>query len=129
MSYDPDAFFNPNAIPHALPAKEMRQAYRPRNANFSNNKNTSETRQLVEHLVNQICKMRVDITANYRNWFEIGCSLAAEFGEAGRELFHAVSQFHPKYSTRKTDRQFDYCLKNNYRYTIATFIKFAKLVV
>ncbi|MEK7253380.1 MAG: hypothetical protein AAB316_01435, partial [Bacteroidota bacterium] len=47
-------------------------------------------------------------------------------GEGGRELFQLVSQFHPKFCQRDTDRQFDQCLKHPYRFTIATFFKYAK---
>jgi hypothetical protein len=68
----------------------------------------------------------VDVTGGYRHWFEIGCSLANELREAGREHFHAVSQFYAQYQVAETDKQYDACLKYRYRYTIATFYKFCQ---
>jgi hypothetical protein len=79
-----------------------------------------------EGLVSQILAQGVDITAGYRAWFEIGCSLANEYGEAGRDHFHSVSRFHAGYDPTATDKQFTACLKNRYSYTIATFYKYCK---
>ena len=47
--------------------------------------------------------------------------MANEFGEDGREYYHAVSQYHPKYNQRQTDGRFDYCLRKRYNYGIGTF--------
>jgi hypothetical protein len=77
-------------------------------------------------LICRIEELSVDMTAGYRAWFEIGCSLANELGEGGRDCFHRVSRFHPDYNVPQTDRQFDACLHHPYRYTIATFYKYCK---
>lgn len=80
-----------------------------------------DTRESVEALVNEIVSRRIDITPTEPAWFEIGCALANEFGESGRDLFHAVSQFHIEYNYREADSKFDHCLKDRYRYNIGTF--------
>jgi len=51
----------------------------------------------------------IDITGNYHDWMRVGFALST-LGEAGRYLFHRVSQFHPEYNAKGTDEQFDKCL-------------------
>jgi len=71
---------------------------------------------------------RIDITDGYDNWLSIGFALADEFGESGRQYFHAVSQFHPDYNPWKTDRQFTYCLRSGGKgITIASFFHLCKV--
>lgn len=48
----------------------------------------------------------IDITQDYSDWRDIGFALGT-LGEAGRELFHRVSQFYSGYNREKTDSQFD----------------------
>lgn len=52
-----------------------------------------------------------DITNGYHSWFTIGSALANKFGEDGRNYFHSISKFYPKYKVEETNKQFDYCLK------------------
>lgn len=102
-SYDPDAYFNHNAILYTKILKpQPKQSTRPA---------YSDTREKVESIISTL---RVDLTENYQTWFKIGCSLADEFGEGGRGYFHSVSRFHPGYSPDKTDRMFDDILKHDY---------------
>ena len=65
------------------------------------------------------------LTEGYSAWFEIGCALAAEFDESGRDMFHAVSRWHPDYNGDDCDAKFDECLKVG-GYTIATFFHYCK---
>jgi len=76
----------------------------------------------------EIARAGVDITSSYAAWFEIGCSLAAEFGENGRGYFHQISQHHPNYRIDKTNLQYDRCFKGGYSYTIATFFNYSQLM-
>ena len=70
---------------------------------------------------------RIDITYGYNEWFSIGCALKSEFGEAGREYFHQVSQFNDKYSFRETDKKYDSIMRSNGTgITIGTFFGYAK---
>ncbi len=122
-SWDADAYFNHNAKVYTKtwkPEKRQRE-YVPTDCNGS------DTRQRVEQLIQQIQSLHLDITASYATWFELGCSLANEFGEGGREYFHLISQYHPQYKETATDKQFSHCLKHNYQFKINTFFHHSKL--
>ena len=81
----------------------------------------------MEAILKQIEVSRTDITDGYKNWFAVGCALAKEFGQSGREYFHRASQFHPNYRNDKTDRQFSDCLRmKSNRYTLGTFFEIAR---
>ena len=77
--------------------------------------NQWSTKERVEWLVGQIVQQRIDITRNEPDWFRIGCALANEFGESGRRYFHQVSQFHPEYDSKITDKKFNKVLKAKYK--------------
>ncbi|MBR6520462.1 MAG: PriCT-2 domain-containing protein, partial [Paludibacteraceae bacterium] len=55
----------------------------------------------------------IDITADYANWVRVGFALASICGVAGEQLFHRISQFHPKYDHNETHKLYNSCLKNN----------------
>lgn len=82
---------------------------------------SQNTREDVEALVSEIVSRKTDITSPEPVWFEIGCALANEFGEYGRDLFHMVSQFHFEYNYKEADAKFDHCLAERYKYNIGTF--------
>ena len=69
-----------------------------------------ETRAKVEKL---IAKIDTDITGGYKKWSQLGFALEDEFGESGRDYFHAISQYHPEYNRRECDRRYESCLKSN----------------
>lgn len=119
-SWDAEAYFNHNAklytkvfIPR--PKSAPRPAF-------------SDTRERVESIIHEITIQGIDITqGHYKDvWFKLGAALANEFGEGGRDYFHAISKFHPEYTPGKTDRQFDHCLKHNYeKISIGSFFHIA----
>lgn len=122
-SWDESAHFNHSAKPFALleearPERYERKAATPRPQ--------STEAEKVEAILQQAEAARVDITSGYGAWFSIGCALANEFGEAGREYFHRISQWHPEYRAGQTDTQFTACLKQRYRYTLGTFFELAQ---
>jgi len=75
------------------------------------NYNTTTQLEEVELIIEDIETNKVDVTSAYSDWVNIGFAFADEFGETGRNLFHRVSQFHPEYSTKECDKQFDNCMK------------------
>jgi hypothetical protein len=79
-----------------------------------------------EALLRKITETGTDITQGYKNWFEIGCSLASEFGESGRSYYHQLSQWHKDYKPTETDKQFNHCLRHRNGYTINTIFHQAK---
>ncbi len=86
-----------------------------------------DNKSVVETIIKRLCENRLDITEPYDNWLRIGFAFADEFGECGRQYYHSVSQFHPQYSSKECDEQYNACLKSHGRgVTIATFIQYAK---
>lgn len=70
----------------------------------------------VEALVRKIEASMIDITDNgIFHWFKIASALAAEFSERGREFFHRVSKFHPKYTVSEADTEYSNALKKSGR--------------
>lgn len=86
----------------------------------------NSTRKEVEELIDVIEIMGVDITVDYKDWFAIGCSIASEFGENGRDYFHRVSQFHADYNVSKADKQYTACMSDKNQHTIRTLFWIAQ---
>lgn len=84
----------------------------------------------VDHVIHQICERKIDITGSYSRWLSLGFAIASEFRHNGRDYYHAISQFSPKYSKEKADKQYDHCIKylgqGDKQAGIATFFHFAK---
>ncbi|MCD8101817.1 MAG: PriCT-2 domain-containing protein [Alistipes sp.] len=81
----------------------------------------------VNRLIEKIRKGKIDITANYKDWYKIGCAFAAEYGkEEGNRKFHLVSMWHPKYYPSECDEQFAKCLQYGSKTTILSFFKICK---
>lgn len=120
-SYDCEAYFNHTA-------KVYRRYIEPQPERYERSKKqfiqTNESTK-VETILKQIELGRIDITPTYHDWFAIGCALASEFGENGRDYFHRVSQFHPKYGIADTDKQFNHC-KGGTGYRIGTFYEISE---
>ena len=129
-SWDDDAYFNEEAV-------EFEQIYEFRKIiekslsitpykKLSNNGSENATKNRVVKIISRISASSIDITENYEQWFQIGCSLANEFGEEGREFFQLVSQNYPKYHSEATDRLFNQCIEKSYSYKIGTFFHYAE---
>lgn len=87
----------------------------------------NSTSQRVESVLQRIDERCLDITSDYHDWINVAFALASEFGEAGREYYHRVSQYYPKYTREGTDRQYTACLRNNGTgITIGTFFFLAE---
>jgi hypothetical protein len=116
MTSDKDAVFNESSVACTLLQKEpQRHVKRPVSSQCS-----------TKELINAVLKSDVDITKNYKLWFEIGCALANEYGEGGRNDFHLISRNYPGYKQHECDRQYDNCIKKPGNYTIATLFYHAK---
>jgi len=79
----------------------------------------------VQGVVNQVATMGIDLTTGYNEWLKIGFSLAS-LGEAGRHLFHQISQCNIDYNERDCDIKFDNCLKTTTWRDPAYFLSQAK---
>jgi len=130
ISYDPDIYTNYEAAPfnetfiEPTNVKE-KQTY---NSHTAVNIPTSEAKQIIEQIIEQVERQQIDITSGAK-WYRIGFAIAHHFGEAGRTYFHKLSQYHPHYKTRETNSQYNACLRTktpNTPVTIATVIKYAQ---
>jgi hypothetical protein len=65
----------------------------------------------IETIVYRIEASRINLTAKYNDWLDIGFALAHEFGEKGRTYFHRISRFDPRFSQDRCNKQYDTCLK------------------
>ncbi len=130
LCYDPDAYYdeptfrdNPahklltsfvstvgtqRAVSYRSQDRNESIDYRPLSADCRlNNWDTTD------HLIRRIESRAVDITGDYLDWVRLGFAFANTFGESGRGFYHRVSQFHPRYDSNQTNRQYDNCLKTN----------------
>ena len=122
VSFDAAPILNPT-----VSAYTRIQADRPEPAaHCPGQEATTDTGRRVSDLVATIKANGINITEYYGDWFAIGQSLAAEFGEAGRGWFHTVSAQSTKYKAAECDRQYTRCLQACARVTIATFFWYCK---
>lgn len=112
FSYDPKPYINPEAKPY--------RKYVETESGANSSVNPLVTNRNVEALIVKIEETGTDITADYKDWLKVGFALAAEFGEGGREYYHRVCQFYPKYDRDECDEQYRKCL-NNRKTSIKSF--------
>lgn len=120
LSYDPAPIINPESKLF----KEYQKAPTKQKV-----VNTVLTGSEFEELLERICRGSYDLTEGvYQNYLTLGFALASEFGEKGREYFHAVAAQNIKYDPAKADKQYTYCLRDTgqNKVTIATFYYYAK---
>lgn len=83
-----------------------------------------------EQILKQVMDKQLDVTqSSYHIWLRLAFALVWKYGEQGREYFHLISQYSPKYDANKTDKQYTACLKHqgsNKETTISTFYYYAK---
>ena len=126
VSYDPEPYINPEAKTYErVPESQRKRPKQTKKGRSGRGSSGRDTAVEVARLISMISIEEADITQGYTVWLEIGCALAAEFGEAGRDMFHAVSRWHPDYNGDECDAKFDECLKFD-KYTIASFFHFCK---
>ena len=141
VSFDENPVLKPEAIPREIKTPKtpngdnVKEAHvgacgrtRP-NLNNLNNlmaEPREQTARNARKLVEKIQNSGTDITDYYKDWFSIGCSLASEFGESGRNWYHIISSQSLKYKQDECDRQYDKCLRCCSRTSIRTFFYFCK---
>lgn len=127
-SYDENAYFNEEAIvfEQFLEYKSEIIPKRIKSSIKGNQNNGKTTYSKVMSVVNKLNNTSTDITKKYEQWFQVGCALANEFGEEGRDVFQLVSQNHPKYNPDECDRLYTNCIEAGYSYGIGTFFHWAE---
>ncbi|BAQ92524.1 putatice primase [uncultured Mediterranean phage uvMED] len=119
VSSDPEAVINPKSKKFTDTKKEAAPKKIP-------NIITGESD--IKHLIEQIEEGGLDLTnGDYEQYLNIGFALASEYGDAGRQYFHAISQNSSKYDPERCDNQFNNCVKSNGNgVTIGTLFFYAK---
>jgi len=118
VSYDPDAYYDEKSVKWVkyLEKKKVQP----------HNYTPVFIQDDIDFVIDQIRRTGADIAPSYSDWIKIGFSLATEFGEAGRDKFHTISQFNSTYDHTKCDRKFTSLLKNSGGISIASFFWIAK---
>lgn len=82
----------------------------------------------IDFIIEQINGSSVDITnSSYLVWMEIGFAISEEYGERGREYYHAVSYYSEKYDPQRCDKQYNRCIKHDGNgITFATFLHYVR---
>ena len=106
-SYDDEVYLNDAAIVFTL--YDVPKNDKPPKGSFTALNDNARFNELVS----EICRCSIDITRDYGAWFGVGCALANELGESGRDYYHQLSQFHPKYNQTETDKQFTACMRKS----------------
>ncbi len=117
VSFDPEAKINPDATPYmrVYEYEKPPQHDRPRDDSGGD----------FMDLIHMIIKSGIDITEDYEDWFKIGCCLASELGERGREYFHDISRVYDGYTPEETDWQYNKCVKGSGKVTKNTLFYIA----
>ena len=120
VSNDPSAYINENA--------EVFKSYLTKKETVIKLPNIITGANDIDYVVDQIKSNRVDITrSSYHIFLEIGFALASEYGERGRDYYHAIAQYSDKYNFDVCERQYNHCLKSGGNgVKIATLFYYAK---
>ena len=123
VSYDPAMYQNTEARCFRIRQKRFSPAQRPARRRAA----VQDSGQHFEAILSQIMAAGYDLTAGYDEWLKIGFAIASEYGEAGRQYYHEISQFHPGYKPTEADQQFTRCLQAGREgVTISSFFHIAK---
>lgn len=117
LSYDPEVYYNPTARPFSIGQRTvpnpLQQAVNAPTISQLVKEVSDDTQDRFDFCLKSIEASKVDITRSYDTWLKLGFSIAATFGEAGREYYHRISKFHSSYTKDKCDGQFSNCLKSD----------------
>jgi predicted P-loop ATPase len=104
VSYDPDLYINKDA--EVVKVKAYTKKPKEQTSYVFVD---SEFSDIIKNIIAQ----KIDVTADYGDWVNIGFALAGKFGENGRTYFHSLSELNPEYNQRKADEKYTHLLKTN----------------
>lgn len=123
-TYDPNAYIAPELRLYDRKVKPVKT--KPKKRILKPYK-TTDNWEKVSELVKEINQRGIDIAPDYETYMKLAFSLANEFAEQGRDLFHFVCQPSPKYKPKDADHQFSACLRSGGSgITIGTFFHLCK---
>jgi len=122
VSYDPQIYINDKSLTFKKYLEKRHDVHKSKLPNLIIGKKD------IDLILEQIQSQSIDLTdSNYEKYLRIGFALASEFQESGREIYHTIAQFSPKYDRQKCDKQFDHCIKNGRQgINFSTFLFYCK---
>lgn len=141
VSYDPEAYINPNAYPfdadrlrRIIKAVHEEESTRPPRPLIIRQRvpppigggaggGVDRTRERVEALISAVEHSRTDLTGHYDDWIKLGFAIASHFGMDGEDYYQRLSQFHEKYDHQETAKKYADFVRNGRRIRIGTFFK------
>ena len=124
LSYDPDAILKDDfKVYDRLPKMDevKRSNFKPLDYNI----NSSSID--LSYIISQVHSKRLDIAPDYETYRNIGFALANEYGERGRDIFHQLVCYSPKYVYKQAEGQYNNCLRSTGSgITIRTLMHYCK---
>ncbi|MFR9671640.1 MAG: PriCT-2 domain-containing protein, partial [Rikenellaceae bacterium] len=74
-------------------------------------------RQKARRFFQEVIDREIDITEDYDSWIHVAGIIKNLYGELGRELFHNVCKFYPKYTYEESDQTYSSLNVERYRYS------------
>jgi len=111
ISYDPDLVYN--RIVEELVIPEPMKIERATTTARRSLTEMGDEDDLAVKLMKTVIENGDDPTADFYDWFRLGCAIAATYGEAGREYFQLVSSNYAEYDRIKVDKKYDEIQKLN----------------
>lgn len=105
VSFDPHLFRNDKA--------PVFKKYEKKESQYTSKSYHVHTEPDMDNIISQISRNHIDLTTPYDSWCNIGFAIANEYGERGRDYFHAISSFHAEYSPTFCDKKYDNFLKTH----------------
>lgn len=87
-------------------------------------KYTKETQVL--KILEQIEAKQIDITQDYHDWINLCIAIAFRYREKGRDIFHDICKYYPRYSFDECNVKYTSILNSGYTKSIATLFECAK---
>lgn len=119
-SYDPEAYYNPNAEIYT-PISTLRFE-RPKITHINRGGTDWEKARTIAM---EAVQKHIDITDDYNTWVRLGFALNAGLGDAGFEIFDAISSCNPRYNPRQTEIKYRQTSSPS-SITLGTFFAIAK---
>jgi len=105
MPYDANVYFNPDAISFDEITETKSETKRTGKTIAGSND--------LKSLLDAIHKDKIDLTANYQDWVNIGLAIARAYKDDGIELFQQFSQYNKGYSDKATKAKYKSLFKSN----------------
>ena len=119
VSYDPEGYFNDDAVPYERVYKPKKRKAIQRTINADNDR--------IGDLLDYIKTTSTDLTSTYEAWTSAAFAIAGEYGEGGRDYFHVVSCNHSEYDPQQCDNKYTNALRTGTgRVSIGTLYYLAK---